>query len=903
MLVGHEAELARLAELLDSRWLVTLTGAPGVGKSRLAVELSSYLGPPAPVAAVVALGSLRDPAAVGPAVAGALGVGDLSRQALDALVAAAGERGVVVVVLDDCDWALDATGEAAWALGAAGVLVVATCQRPLGLDGEMLCPVRPLSLPHHCADAVPEVLERSEAVRLFCERARSVECGFALTADTAPAVAEICCRLDGLPLAIELAAAWAFFLSPGEILAYLGDPLRFLAKSRQLGGHRYAGLRAAFDWSFELLAESERTLLRWLSVFEGAFTLPDAEEVAGAEELEGRTVLEVLGALVERSLVVAEVSAVTSRYRLLQTVRAYGRERLRDTGDYEAAKRRHAAWCVKLVTTGAYPFHGDSGERRDVHDDVSAALDWAVGVGEAESALRLAHARLVQCRARGQHAKARAAVEAVLPLCDDAPASLRAQGLRDGGRLALDRGELPLAHERLGKARAAAREAGDTFCEVQALSTLGLVCVLRGDPTGSLQAMEPAVALARRGGDARALSAALAASGHAHLLMGETAAAEDHLTESEQVAARAGRDDAMASALVGLGTVALRRADYARAERLLGRGLDAARAVFDTPTATEALAELGEAARLRDEYERAQCCFADCEALAREAAIPYPLGRALLGMGRLARARGDLDRANACAEEALGVGRLYGLPYLRGSALAALGELAHACNDIPRARALLVDALNTARRCHDRPTEASALDELGRVARTRERRGRALARHRHALALHQDTQDHAGLAGSIEALAGLAADGKNFAAAARLFGAAQGIRDARGCPGPAAHRERGESDERVVRQALGEHFDTHWQAGKALSADDAVASAMGRRHRRPWAGWNVLTPAERRVAELAGDGLSNAAIAERLTLSRRTVETHLHNIFTKLDIDSRADLATASLRSPAPTPK
>lgn len=888
--VGHEAELASLAELLGHRWLITLTGAPGVGKSRLALELLSYLGHPAPKVAVVALGPVRNPAAVAPAVADVLGVEDLSHEALDAFVTAAGGRRVVVV-LDDCDAVLAAAAEAADALGAAGTLILATCQRPLRLDGEILWHVQPLSLPQHPDEALAEVLEDSEAVRLFCERARAVERRFSLTADTAPAVAEICCRLDGLPLAIELAARWANFLSPGEILAHLVDPLRFLTESRRPGCHRHAGLRAAFAWSFELLADTEQTLLRRLSVFEGAFTLPDAQEVTGAEELEGRTVLELLSALVERSLVMADVSASTSRYRLLQPVREYGRERLTDADEYQAASARHAALCVNLVAAADYHGHRGSAERLGAHDDdVGTALDWALGAGDAETALRLAHARLLLCRARGKHDEAKAAVEAALPLCDDASASLRAQALRDAGLVALTRGELTLAHERLGKARGAAREAGDKLGEGEALSVLGLVCVLSGDSAGGLRRMEHAVALARRGADAPALSAALAAAGHAHLLTGEMARAEAQLVESEQVAARAGHDDAIGSALVGLGAVALRRADYARAEQLLGRGLAVARAVSDTHTAAAALAGLGEAARLRDEPEQAERCFAECEALARQAAIPYPLGRALLGLGRLARARGDRDRACACFDEALEVARRSGHPYLVGPAVAALGELAHIRHDIPRARVLLTEALETARGCSDKATEASALEELGRLARAGDQRRRAISRHRNALALRQDTQDPAGLADSIEALASLSADAEDFRAAARLLGAAQGIRDAHGCRRPATHRDGYESNLRLVRKALGEQFDAHWRAGKALSQEEAVACATGRRRARPWAGWDALTTAERRVAELAGDGLSNAAIAERLTLSRRTVETHLHNIFAKLDINSRSEL-------------
>jgi len=897
-LIGRDQELAELPGLLDRRWLVTLTGPPGVGKSRLALAVMSDLVPAAAEVAVVALGSVRDPAQVDQAVADALDLNEASRRPLGEAIAAQGARRVVV--LDNCDHVLGAAAELAKALGAAGLRVLATAQQPLGIEGEALWRVGPLSLPPPGDQAMPAIFVDSEAVQLFCERAAEVRRGFVPNPLTAPAVAEICRRLGGHPLAIESAARRIDVLSPAEILARLDqDPIAFLAAPQRPGASsRRGSLATAVEAGYDRLSVAERVLWTRLSIFARGFELEAAQAVCAGGEVGADQVFEVLAALVAASLVEADTTCSPSRYRVVDPLRDFALQRLDDGDETPAVAAAHARWCLKLIERA-----GDPGQGRPwvtdlapEHANIEAAWRWAFCADEAELALGLARAHAYLCRAAGRHCEGRAALTEASSLGSAVSPALAATALVDAGAAAAVAGDLATAATHLDQGSAVARSVGDVAAQARALAMAGMVATVRGEHAGDLAALEQAVDLARTADEEPCLIAALGAAGRAHLLVGRPTEARACFAESLTMARR--REDvcATADALVGAGRGAIAQGDYPEAEEALRQGLGLAAESSEVHTHAVALAGLGELALLRGDEAQARHWFGECAQLAREAGTPYPLSLALIGLGRLAQAADDPPAARALFDEALAVVRESTLAHVVPPCLVGLGQLAAAGGDPEAAQRLFSEALATARGCGDRAGEAQALSELGRIASAAGDDGLAASLHHQALALRAETGDPAGIADSLQALAGPAAASGRFAHAARLLGAAHSIRHAYGCV--AAPRERDEYDAhvRAAQERLDdEAFDAAWTQGAGLSTEEAVVYASrGRGARgRPSTGWEALTPAERGVVALAQQSLTNAQIAERLFISRRTVDAHLAHVFTKLGITSRMQLTTA----------
>jgi len=355
--------LAELKRLLGTTRIVTLVGAAGIGKTRLAIQ-AAQLAASAEGAWFVELAALSEPALVPHAVASAFDVREQpGLPVLDTLVDVLRPRRCLLV-LDNCEHLVNACALVAERLlhGCPGLSLLTTSREPLGFSGETVWRVPPLSVPTTADVQTSQLLFRStslnsqhEAVRLFLERARSVSATFGLTEQNAPAVAQICRKLDGIPLAIELAAPLVRGLSPEQIIARLDDRLRLLTDGSRTASRRHQTLLGAIDWSYDLLTDQERLLFRRLSVFSGGWSLEAAETVCAGDGIEPESVLRLLLHLVDKSLVVADdqttrgnaVSVV--RYRLMESLRQYGADKLRGMREDAAVHERHLAWCLGLA--------------------------------------------------------------------------------------------------------------------------------------------------------------------------------------------------------------------------------------------------------------------------------------------------------------------------------------------------------------------------------------------------------------------------------------------------------------------------------------------------------------------------------------------------------------------------
>ena len=349
-LIGREVELDEVLGLVASHRLVTLVGAGGIGKTRLSIEVARHLLPRFVDGIwIVELAPLSDPELVPVAVATALGLELASGAASPLSVANALRSKQLMLVLDNCEHMLDAAARMAEALLRANpaARVIATSREPLRAEGEWVCPVPPLAVPKEGSADSDDPL-RYGAVRLFVERARAAAPNFSPDARLAGTMAGICRRLDGIPLAIELAAARVAALGINGLAARLDDRLGLLAGSRRTATSRHQTLRATLDWSYELLTEAERVVLRRLAIFAGGFTLQSATAVAADGEIAASDVVDCIASLVAKSLVTADAGSTMLRYRLLETTRAYLVEKLRQSGEFYTVAQRHAGRYLEL---------------------------------------------------------------------------------------------------------------------------------------------------------------------------------------------------------------------------------------------------------------------------------------------------------------------------------------------------------------------------------------------------------------------------------------------------------------------------------------------------------------------------------------------------------------------------
>ena len=883
---------------LETSRLVTLTGAPGIGKTRLALAVADGRRDRA---SVVELAPVADPALVTAALASALSVHEVPGQSpIESVVATLRRRRRLLLVVDNCEHLLCACREVVDRVlaGCPEVRVLATSREPLGLAVERVRQVPPLSVPQ-AGELGPEELMSYSAVAMFVQRAREIQPGFALNAFLAAEVAEICRRLDGIPLAIELAAARVEMLTPGEIAKRLEDRLILLSDRGEDRAPRHRTLDAALDWSHDLLDAPERVLLRRLSVFAGRFELEAAEAVCAGGEVESSAISELLVGLASKSLLVAEPSSgadVQARCRLLETIRTYAREKLQHAGQFAVLRTTHARYYLTLAERAEPELTGADQERwlerlEAERANLRAAIEWSLSQGEGELALRLAGALVLFWRVRCHFTEGRGLLQAALSATDgsEAPA-LRARALWGAGFLTMMAGDADGAAPALEQSLEIFREQGDLHGAARALLILGN-CNQSRAGASVLPLLHESATLARASGDGWCLAHALAIAGIEHVYgSGDLPLARDLFEECLSVARHSDEKQGLRIGLIGLATVAMRQGDYPSAESALKEALTITEQLDEAYFKADALHYLGWLALDRGDHARARELVSDAIALLPDPAPPGTAGRMLLLLARIAHASGDRAGARRRYEEA----RLASGPGTPILALLWLADLATEEGEVEEGRRLAVRSLAGARTLGHKDLIAQALHRLGVLALDRGNAGHAAALHNEALDLRRLAGAVAGIVASLEALAGIAAAAGRHHHAARLLGAADEHRGQIGCARLPWESARHDADlDRLRRSLSSEGLEAALAEGAALSLHEAAALAANgcRRTVRPSSGWPSLTDSERRVAALVAEGLKNSQIAERLCVSVGTVKKHLSHVFAKLDVERRTEVA------------
>lgn len=779
-LIGRSAELGAVQALLQQPRvrLITLVGPGGVGKTRLMLELAQRaLGEPAQVV-FVELAPLQELSLVASAIARSLGIAEDGRPVLERLISRLQDQ-PVLLLLDNFEQVLEAAGLVGELLAACPRLkVVVTSRSPLRLRGEREVVIGPLEVAAY-SDSF-ETIARSPAIQLFVERAQAVRPNFSLNRENAAAVIEVCARLDGLPLALELAAARSRALGPQAMLGLLGNRLAFLSEGPRDAPERQRSLRGAIEWSHALLSPDDQALFARLGPFVGGFDSDAVQALCQRFGVGPR--LEALENLVEQSLLRTE-EGEPPRFTMLQTIREYALERLQALGQGSAVGEHHAEYFLDLAEQAWQAQHLGPEQRHWLNrlelerDNLRAALAFWLERPDAEKAHRMAVALRFLWDLRGYHAEGRAAFREVLALSAEVPPGVRAAALTGAGVLAWRQGDYAEAQPLLEEGLRLQRAMGDHSGLAYSLQSLGNLMARVGDLEAARKYQEENLALRRALGDRSVLGDALFSLGNVALLEGQLSEARDHYDEALTLYRQQGEHTSLPFVLINLGEVARFQGRYAEAHKRAQEGLEHARSLGD---------------RMR-------------------------MANAMQSLGLTALDQGEISAARSWLEQALGIYLALGEKARLGLVQAELGNVQLRLGELEAAEQLFRESLSLERVLGIKPAMVSALRGLSQVASLNGNQAEALSRLAEGFALALEVSDLPTIVRYVESAGVLAFKLNQAEKAVRFLSTAQALRQQSGYPQrPYMVRVIGDALE-GLKDKLGQNaFQQVWQEGKQL---------------------------------------------------------------------------------------
>jgi predicted ATPase/DNA-binding SARP family transcriptional activator/class 3 adenylate cyclase len=830
---GREDEIAQLSAMLlepDKR-LVTLSGAGGSGKTRLALQVAGQvLNYWRGAVWFVPLADIADPQLIITTVRDALRLPSLPHVTPLSQVAEFLSHQPSLLLLDNFEHLVDQGAAEVQCLleQVPDLSVLLTSQQRLNVAGEEEFVVPPLPSPTGHEEL--EQLSQNPSVQLFVDRAQAVRADFQITESNATDVAQLCRHLDGIPLAIELAAARSQVLTPAQMLANLEHRLDFFRNRFKNAVPRHRTLRAALDWSYQLLAVELQQFLDRLAVFRGGWTLEAAGQVAidevapgdtnrfsgGSHNLAGQA-LELLEQLSDTSLILVEEKDSDMRFRMLETIQNYAFERLDHSGELEEMRRRHAHCFLTLAQSAAAELRGPQQQVWETRllaeqDNLRAALEWSLGVDDKDAATAPAAAALAtpaNVRRETSAHDVELGLRLVIALWlfwefygngtegvgwlnralsfPDAPAPLRAEALYCAGRLALYRNDFAGALQYLEESCQVHRDCGNELGVAQAIITVGLVMLNRNESERGQRLVEETLPLMRKIGD----------------------------------------DASLVYALNAAAAVAVMREDFALVQSRLEEGLAILRKMQDKRSIALSLSSLGAAAVSQNDFTRAQALLEESFSLAQELDDKWGMAITRNTLGFVIMNQGDFDAARTLIEESLPIFRKLGIKARLAESLGQLGDVARYQSDHARAEQFLEESLALYRELDLKGGMAWVLRSLGWIALHRDQIELASDYFEQSLQLYHERGSKSGIVHGLAGLAAVAGESGQGQRAARLLGAAEQLRRTSHSPLFPCERADYECSVAMTRAVLSEDvFSDAWQQGQSLSIDQAVRYAL-----------------------------------------------------------------------------
>jgi predicted ATPase/DNA-binding SARP family transcriptional activator len=847
--IGREQEQTEIIDFMAKNRLVTLVGVGGVGKSRLALQVGEKSLSNFPDGVwLVELAPISDPALLPQIILNTLGLLEQAGHSPLDILADFLRTKKALLILDNCEHLLQACAQLSEALlhACLKLQILATSREGLSIEGETVYLVPTLSTPDP-QGAMLESLLDYDAVQLFLERAQTALEGFMLTGGNASAIAQVCHRLEGIPLALELAAARVQLLRVEEIAARLDDRFHLLTSGSRTALPRHQTLQAMIDWSHDLLSGPEQVLLRRLSVFAGGWTLEAAESVCvdvGQDGIVSREVLNLLASLVNKSIILAKrEQGKEIRYLMLETIREYARDKLAATGEGEILRQRHLAYFVGLAERAepnlrAFDMMVWLDRLEEEHDNIRRALAWAQE-RDVESQLRLASGLLWFWHIRGfknegcqwlaQGLSSYALERGEGPLLPTR-ALIRAKGLFTMGFLKIMSNEWEMGAVLSEESLSLFRELGAAGRRgmAYALWNMSVIADSKQDYQWQQALLEEGLAVFKDLGDKFGAAQCLMSLGFVAMHYRDYEQAriciEGHLALRKEI----GDMDGVAIALDDLGFLAASQGNYEQARINYESSLSLFRELRNKWAMSWVLADVGSAAIAQGDFEQATKIFEEARSYHQDLGDRSRFTITLIRLGSIARSQGDYERANQLHEEGLALSREFGEKFWIAYALRNLGLTAFARGNDSQAEKRFEEALMVSREIGEKIQAALALYGLGRIAQAQGSYTSARVRHTEGITI---IRDETIVAEHLEGFAMLAAGENHLERAARLFGASQKFHS------PflfeMSAKERAEHDEVIaaICASLGEQaFAAAWEQGKTMTLDEAVKYALEESH-------------------------------------------------------------------------
>jgi len=829
--IGREKETGEIKKLVGSSRLVTITGAGGSGKTRLALQVAADLLDDHPDGVwLVDLAAVTDPQLVLQELAATLGVREQGGGSIEVLLDDFLAEKKLLLVLDNCEHLVAACARVAAQVlkVSAASRILVTTREALGVSGEVAWRIPSMSVPETNTVHSIDEISAYEAVRLFIERALLTESSFTLTKADAPFITQICNRLDGIPLAIELAAARVNVLSPKQIVDRLDDVFRLLTGGSRSALPRQQTLRALVDWSYDLLSEPEKAMLMRASTFAGGFTLEAAEAVASGEGASNENALDILTQLVGKSLVVVDRAGEQARYRLLETIRQYGREKLFESAWAASTRDRHLDFYLSLAER-TEPLLQGSEQRMWLdlleaeHDNLRAALEWSASGDGDQAGLRLASALWRFWWVRGYWSEGRRWLDKVLSLPGEDVSSPRAKALWVAAFLAQFQDDYSAVLSLSQQSLEMIRQVGDEAHAAYPLMILGFLARDHGRPEDGRSQLEESLSIGRKFGDKQAMAWSLLGIAATFVDEGNDVQGRSSYEEALQLAREAGDKTTVSRVLNEVGGLAFRDGDFPTARSLLTEALELRRELREKQGLQWSLSHLGALSRAEGDLRAARSYFDEGLEIARGLGDRTYMSSALSLIGDLALAEGDPSSALTFLGESITIARGMANDAMLADVLNTAAWTLHINGHELQARRFAEESVTIERRLERDARLAAALHTLGAILRSEGELEQATTLYREALGC---AGAEATVAAILESMAGVAGSQGRFDPAARLFGAAQAIRESKGLTLPPAERGAYDRDVSVARNGGGNDFANAWEAGRTLSLEEAVRYAL-----------------------------------------------------------------------------